>query len=212
MSKFRKLESRYFQEDAPLVALDYYDQHSHGEDDFSRKQVWFYSYGDEEIEKEFRGGLLDIFEALFMEDDTEWDLITLYPTHSEGEVNPNMRNLLLEISGDTGIPIEQVLRRTESVRENHVVEGEKAKVLNLEDSIEVTRDVEGKNIILVDNIVLSGVSMLHGVNQLKKHGANKVFPISLGTALEYEDLTEELEDNQTATDLINQLNQSVKQK
>ena len=207
MPKFRKLESRYFQENAPLVALDYYDQHSHGEDDFSRKQVWFYSYGDEEIEQEFREGLKGIFESLFMEDDTEWDLITLYPTHSEGEVNANMRNLMLEISGDTGIPIEQVLRRAKSVRENHVVKGEKSKVLNLEDSIEVTRDVEGKNIVLVDNIVISGVSMLHGVNQLKKQGANKVFTVSLGTALEHEGSTEQLQNGETATELLNQINQ-----
>ncbi|AOV95154.1 hypothetical protein AQV86_04500 [Nanohaloarchaea archaeon SG9] len=206
MPKFRKLESRYFQESVPLVALDYYDQHSHGEDDFSRKQAWFYSYGDQEIEKEFREGLLEVFESLFMEDDVEWDLITLYPTHSEGEVNPNMRNLLLEVSGDTGISTEQVLRRTKSVKENHVVNSEKEKVLNLEDSIEVTEDVEGKNVILVDNIVISGISMLHGANQLKKHGAENIFSISLGTELEHEDNTEEL-GMETATELLNKTQQ-----
>lgn len=207
MPKFRVLESHYYQHKVPLVALDYYDQHSHGEDDFSRKQAWFYSYGDKEIEQEFREGLMAVFEMLFLQDDAEWDMITLYPTHAQGEVNPNLRSLFLDISGDTGIPMEQVLNRTETVRENHIIENEKSKVVNLEGSIAVNRDLTGKNVILVDNIALSGVSMIHGANMLKKNGAENVFAISIGTALEHKDKTTEIEEGQNATDLLARLDQ-----
>lgn len=204
MTKFRILESKYFQHKVPLAALDYYDQNSHGEDEFSRKQAWFYSYGDSEIEAEFKEGLNEIFELLFSDDDTEWDLITLYPTHAKGEVNPNLRDLMLDVSADIGIPMDQVLRRTETVHENHVMDEEKSKAINLEGSIEVNGDVEDKNIILVDNIALSGVSMLHGAELLKKSGANKVFAVSLGTGLEKKYETTEIDDK-SATQLLRRL-------
>jgi len=200
--KFRVLESRYYQSKVPLVSLDYYDQHSHGEDDFSRKQVWFYSYGDEEIEKEFREGLNPIFQQLFLEDNLEWDMITQYPTHTENQLNPNLRDLFLEISAETDIPMGQVLERTETVQENHMISNEKAKVVNLEGSLSVNRDVEGKNIILVDNIVLSGISILQGVDVLKQAGAENVFAVTLGTSIEHKDGTRELNEGQKASELL----------
>ncbi len=202
MTKFRTLESRYFQHSIPLVSIDFYDQESHGEDDFSRKQVWFYTYGDEEIEEEFREELTEIFQRLFLEDDLEWSFMTLYPTHVKEEVNHQMKGLFMEISGDTGIPMEQILERTETVAENHSLTGEKSKVVNLEGSLAVTKELEGENIILVDNIVLSGVSMLQGANLLKKHGADKVFAVSLGTDLAHNDKTREVKDGEKASDLL----------
>lgn len=201
MTKFRMLESKYFQHKIPLAALDYYDQNSHGEDDFSRKQVWFYSYGDDEIEAEFREGLNNMFETLFSDDDTPWDLITLYPTHAKGVVNPNLRDLIMDVSADNNIPMDQVLERTETIHENHMMEKEKTKAVNLEGSIEVTGDVKDKNIIIVDNIALSGLSMLHGAELLKKQGANNVFAISLGTSLEKKDETTKITD-ENATQLL----------
>lgn len=63
MVKFRTLESKYFQHKIPLAALDYYDQNSHGEDEFSRKQVWFYSYGDSKIEAEVNPDTIQIGES-----------------------------------------------------------------------------------------------------------------------------------------------------
>lgn len=204
MPKIRNLNSKYFDQ-VPLAALDYYEKDSHGEDDFSRKQAWFYSYGDEEIEEEFRNRFIDLFEAIFEEDDLEWDMITLYPTHSKGEINPNLKALFLEVSAESGIPMDQVLERTETVRENHMINGERAKAINLEGSVEVTGDVEGKNVILVDNISLSGVSLLHGTDLLRKSGAENVFTLSLGTALSRRSETRDLRKNETARDILNGL-------
>jgi phosphoribosylpyrophosphate synthetase len=201
MSKVRNLNSKYFQQ-VPLAALDYYEKNSHGEHDFSRRQAWFYSYGDREIEKDFNERLKDLFEAIFEEDDLDWDIITLYPTHSKGEVNPNLKALMLEISADSGIPMNQVLERTETVRENHVIEGPKAKAINLEGSVDVKGDVEGKNVILVDNIALSGSSLLHGAHLLRSNGARNVFAVALGTDRSYESETRELGGEETAEDIL----------
>lgn len=201
MPKIRNLNSKYFDE-VPLAALDYYEKDSHGEDEFSRKQSWFYSYGDEEIEEEFREELSNLFKSLFEEDGIEWDLITLYPTHSKGEVNPNMKALMLEISAESGIPFKQVLERSEDVRENHMIDDERAKTINLEGSVKVKSEVEGKNIILVDNIALSGISLMHGADLLRDKGAKNVFTVSLGTDSRYRPQTRELVEDDTAEKIM----------
>ena len=175
---FGKAESKYYENSCPVIALDEYNE-DQGEDEFSRKQVWFYVYGDDEIEMEFHEDLKSLIEDRFIDDDIDWDLMTLYPTHVKGEVNPHMQTLLKGLSSDTGIKYQQVLHRNETIQENHELESGKAKIVNLEGSIDVD-DVQGKNIILVDNITLTGTSILHGANLLLENGAENVFGLCLG--------------------------------
>lgn len=177
---FRNLSSPHYKHELPLLALDEYKPDSHGEDDFSRRQVWFYTYGDEDIKAEFRSQFVDLIRNHVVNDDIDWDLMTLYPTHAEGVVNPNLRDLMMDVASETDISFEQVLKRSHTVRESHELQDEKAKVVNLEGSIDVDRDVEGKNIILVDNIALSGISLIHGANRLKQEGAENVLALSIG--------------------------------
>ncbi|PSH01898.1 MAG: hypothetical protein BRC26_02800, partial [Nanohaloarchaea archaeon QH_8_44_6] len=73
----------------PVLGLGEYKKDK-GEDDFSRKQVWFYVYGDEDIESEFETELEEMLNSRFVEDSLNWDLMTLYPTHYKGQVNANM--------------------------------------------------------------------------------------------------------------------------
>jgi hypothetical protein len=200
--KFRHLESRYYQNGVPSISLDYYDPDSHGRDDFSRKQVWFYVYGDEELAAEFHSDLMEMFENFILDSDIDWDLITLYPTSVKNSVNPNLRDLFLDIAGDTGIKMEQVLKRTETIEENHGIDNEKAKAVNVEGSVDVTKNLDGKNVILVDNIVLTGTSMLHGASKLRQNGAENVLAVSLGTDMKRKSDTRELEENEDISNLL----------
>lgn len=172
-----------FKSELPVLGLGEY-KNDQGEDDFSRKQVWFYVYGENEIEEEFREELEDVIESRFLDDSIRWDLMTLYPTHAEGEVNPNMKSLVESLSEDTGIKYDQVLERTKQIKENHELESREAKALNLRESIDV-KDFEGKNVILIDNISLSGFSMAHGAAKLKKAGAENVFGLVIGLAEDF---------------------------
>jgi len=43
---------------------------------------------------------------------------------------------------------EQILQRSHTVRESHELQDEKAKVVNLEGSIDIDRNVEGKTLYL----------------------------------------------------------------
>jgi len=198
---FRDLSSPHYKHELPLLALDDYKPNSHGEDDFSRKQAWFYTYGDEDIKEEFQSQFVDLVNEHFADNDVEWDLMTLYPTHAEGVVNPNLRDLMMDVASETDIGFEQVLKRSHTVRESHELEDEKAKVVNLEGSIDVDRDVDGKNVILVDNIALSGISLIHGANRLKQEGAENVLALSIGAKTEGKDVSS-LDETQNVSQLL----------
>lgn len=182
---YGKAELEHYDSPCPVLALGEYKK-DQGEDDFSRKQVWFYVYGDEEIEEEFNSELKALVEARFKNDRIDWDLMTLYPTHVKGKVNQHMQQLVKSLSSETGIKYDQVLERTKTTQENHEIESKKAKVVNLEGSIEV-RDVEGKNVILIDNITLTGTSILHGANKMLENGAERVFALCLGIGADFPD-------------------------
>ena len=180
---FGRAEIEYYRNPCPVFALDEYKK-DQGQDDFSRKQVWFYVYGDDEIEKEFHKELKSLLESRFIDDEIDWDLMTLYPTHVKNEVNHNMQMLLKSLASELDIKYEQVIERNKTVQENHELEKEKAKAINLEGSIDVS-DVEGKNVILVDNISLTGISLLHGCEGLYDKGAENVFGLCLGLGTEF---------------------------
>lgn len=175
---FGKAESKYYEHSCNIVALDEYREDG-GEDEFSRKQVWFYVYGDNEHEEYFENELKEMIKDRFVDDSIEWDLMTLYPTHVKGEVNPHMQTLMKSISSNLGINYRQVLERNKTIQENHELESQKSKLINLENSLDV-RDFEEKNVLLVDNISLSGMSILHGANKLLENGAENVFGVCLG--------------------------------
>jgi hypothetical protein len=180
---FGEAKLRYYRNNCPVLALDEYKKDK-GEDEFSRRQVWFYVYGEDEIEEEFHDGLKSLIESHFIEDDINWDLMTLYPTHVKNEVNPHMKTLIKSLASETGIKYDQVLKRNRTIEENHEIDSVKSKIVNLEGSIDV-EELNGENVILVDNITLSGTSMLHGANKLLENGAENVFGLCLGIGAEF---------------------------
>ncbi len=184
---YRGIDSKFFDNRANILGLDYYNKQSMGEDDFSRKQVWFYVYGDEQIQKEFAIELRRLFARRFENDETEWDALTLVPTHVKDEVNPNMRDLAEDAVKGSDLEYNQVLRRTETIQENHELDTMREKLLNLEGSLEIQGTVEGKNVIVMDNISLSGSSMNQAVEVLKRNGAEKVACVTLGLGEEQKD-------------------------
>ncbi len=177
---YRGIDSNFFDSRANILGLDYYNKQSMGEDDFSRKQVWFYVYGDDQIKKEFAIELRRLLTRRFEKDEADWDTITIMPTHVKDEVNPNMMDLAEDAVKGFDLKYNQVLRRKETVQENHELETLREKLLNLEGSLETQGDVEGKNVIVIDNISLSGASLNQAVETLKRNGAEKVACVCLG--------------------------------
>jgi hypothetical protein len=177
---YRVARSRYFEENADIMALDYYDKDSVGADRFSRQQVWFYLYGDSRVKEEFSDALETLFRLRFDQDSVDWDTLALVPEHVEGEVNHHLREVVRSVSSESEADYRQVLKRTDTVKQSHEVTGDREKFLNLEDSLEAVKSVKGRNVVLVDNVSNSGFSFLHAKNLLKREGAENVACMCLG--------------------------------
>ncbi len=175
---YQKLQSKYFDYPVKVFALDHYKRKSAGEHEFSRKQVWFYIYGDDDLKTEFKKEFSPLFSEVI--DNGNWDYTTLIPTHIEGEINENMHDLVKEVTSDNDSAYKQILRRNRTVKDNHSLDTFKQKAINLEESLDVREDVEGKNIILVDNICLTGCSFMHAAELLKQKGAENIICLTLG--------------------------------
>lgn len=198
----RYVDHDHFSEGANVFALDYYKPSSRGEDDFSRKHIWFYVYGDDEIEAEFRENLSELVNQVFVGDEATWDYLTLYPSHKEGEFNANMQELINKVSRDTGIAYSELIERKRTVMQSHELDTEEQKIVNLKDSIEIDSEVKGKNIVVVDNVSLSGTSLAHATSRLLEEGAENVACLVLGVSDQesYED--RELDDDIKASSII----------
>lgn len=205
---YRSVKSDYFDARADIFGIDHYRKGNRGEDDFSREQVWFYVYGDEDLKQKFGFRFLKMFRDIFEEDIVDWDIATLYPTHVKGKVNPHMAEIMKEIDSETGMEYRQLIHRTETIRENHEMYSVGKKAVNVRDSIEV-EDVEGSNVVVVDNISLSGSSLLHAVERLKQQGAEKVVCACLGLGYSGRALDRHIKD-MTASEAVESSRKIVK--
>lgn len=177
---YRRTNVEGYDDTAHIFALDYYKPGSGGEDDFSRKEAWFYYDGGDELEKEFGRRLETILDDLFVDNSIDWDIMTLAPSEEVDNLNENMLSIVKDASDEIGIEYRQVLRRFRPVRETGEMGSSHQMLLNLKDSIEVTEDVEGLNIIIVDNVSIFGFKLAHLTEKLLEEGADSVFCVVLG--------------------------------
>lgn len=205
---YRALESDDYSERADVFGLDYYRRDGCGKDDFSRELVWMYVHGDEDLKRKYSEKFSSMINELFVQDSIDWDLITLYPTSTRNDVNSNLEDLLERCVDEKDLSYRQAVRRTRNISDNHEIEGFKKKVVNLEGSIDVD-DLNGKNVILVDNITLSGASFLHATEILKENGAENVACLCLGMGINGEVLDDKI-DEKTASEAIHDRNSSFK--
>lgn len=163
-----------------VFGLDYYEPGAKGRHDFSRKEVWFYFFGDEELKDEFGERFENLLANLFIENSVDWDYITLVPDHEKDSLNSNMLELCQDASDNLDMDYRQVIRRSRSTENIEEMGSTQQKLVAIADSIEVTEDVEGENIILVDNVSVSGVTLSHCTEILLEAGAKRVCCIALG--------------------------------
>lgn len=198
---YRRTEVEGYDDTAHVFAVDYYRPGSKGRDDFSRKEAWFYYMGDDELEEEFSESLDKIIEDLFVDNTVEWDVMTLAPSDKKDGLNQNMLNICRDASESTGIEYRQLLRRSRDVYETGELEGSMTRIANLQDSIEVSGDVEGLNIILLDNVSIYGFKLAHMTEMLLDAGAERVFCVCLGVT-NHERGVEDLEKGVTASTAV----------
>ena len=161
-----------------VFALGHYRNLEAGKEEFSMKMNGFYLHG---YSKEyFLGLLLDMWKMHFQNDAIKWDVITVYPTRDKGRFNENMVWLATELSKRTGVPYRQILERNRPIKPSHELANVDERYDNVKDSVDVTEDVTGKNVLIMDNASTSGLSLLAAKHKLLSMGASHVAGICLG--------------------------------
>ncbi|MFW5982936.1 MAG: ComF family protein [bacterium] len=161
-----------------IFGLGHYISKNEGEDQFSKDLIYFYKYGNKE--DYFRKKLNDLINLRLMGDSIKFDLITLYPTRHKGCYNENMDELVQNLSSDFAIPYKKILRRNRDIKPSHKISTFAERVENIKNSVDVTEKIDGKNIILVDNISTTGISLIDAANLLFEKGAKEVVGLCLG--------------------------------
>lgn len=87
----------------------------------------------------------------------------------------NQSELIAEVvSVETGIPVECVVRKIRETREQKKL-GRIGRRINLRDAFEVTGDIYGKKILLIDDICTTGSTFSEIAVLLRKNGAENIF-------------------------------------
>lgn len=177
---YRVAQSHFYERNAYIFALDHYVPRDDREDDFSKKLVHFYNYGNDDQLEYFMNHFIKLFRMRFSQDERDYGSITLYPTHEKDELNENMETLIKGVAAATGIDYNQILRRNETISPSHELDSVEERKENVEGSVDVTEDVSGKTIIVVDNVSISGISLIDVTNLLYEEGAETVVCACLG--------------------------------
>lgn len=173
---------------AHIFALEYYRPGSDGKDEFSRREALFYYIGDDEVSDEFSDRLGKLLDDLFVDNTIDWDYFTLAPSNEKDSLNENMEQVCEKISDEGGIEYRQVLRRSRGVQETREMSSVRQQVINQEGSIEVTEDVTDENIIIIDNVSVSGVYLAYCTQLLLESGAKTVCSVVLGVTNDVRDV------------------------
>ncbi|MFB6208958.1 MAG: phosphoribosyltransferase family protein [Candidatus Nanohaloarchaea archaeon] len=177
---YRQTDVNEYDQPAHIFALDYYRPGSGGDHEFSRKETWFYYFGDDEIQEEFTERVDDMVNELFVENSVDWDYFTLAPSSRKASLNEHMEKLCSAISEKKVMEYRQVLERSRGIEESREFESVKQKLANQKNSIDIKEDVDGKNIIIVDNVSVSGISLAFLTELLLNAGAERVSCLVLG--------------------------------
>ncbi len=110
----------------------------------------------------------------------QFECITYIPLHParERERGFNQAKLIAEILGDlTQLPIENTLKRVRNTKAQSRIKSAKKRLLNVQGCFSPRgslREIQDKNILVVDDIYTSGATAAEAVRTLKKAGAKSV--------------------------------------
>jgi hypothetical protein len=172
------MSKQFYQEIVLIFALGHYISHTEGEDDFSKELIYFYLHGNKK--ELFLEELTKLLNMRIIGDSISFDIITLYPTREKDKFNPQMLSLIQELSKKINIPYEQLINRNRTIKASHELSTFDDRVNNLKGSINISQDVKGKRIIILDNVSTTGLSLIDAANKLYENGAKEVIGLCLG--------------------------------
>lgn len=161
--------------DCNIFALGRYDTDQYKTHSHSNKIIEFAK--NEEMDRlSYFQTQLETFFDLRVEEYP--DTITIYPGH-DGDISNALEKLSKETVSSRETRYREYLTRVSS-RPRQKEQDYSERLSNQQGSITVQGNPEGETILLLDDIVTSGASMMVGASNLQERGANKVIGLCLG--------------------------------
>jgi predicted amidophosphoribosyltransferase len=176
---YRGQKCKHCREVIPVFALGHHKPESEGEDEFTKRIINFYKYGNVKEKNYFLQKFIRLYKERF-EGDKKFGLICVVPTHEESGLNGHLRDFAQEFSDKIGVPYEQVIKRSKTIKPNHDLHTTGERFENVKGSIEVTDNIKGKTVVVIDNQCTTGANAQEVFDALKQAGADEVIFICFG--------------------------------
>lgn len=166
------------QQALPVFGLDWYRPKSGCFDELQDLA----KYGRDEPIALFRPRLQDMVHRRFLRDRWNYDYITVFPGHEEGQLSPQLVELAKDAVIETSIIYAPLLERTETTERQREKsrEGRKEVARDPGATLKARANLDGETVILLDDISTSGNSLLAGAHLLREAGAGRVIGLTLG--------------------------------
>lgn len=127
---------------------------------------------------------------------TDIDMVTAPPSSSEeNQMAPIVRHIAADGDMDYKLPFE----KEDDIKAQKDCDGLEERIENIQDSISLEENLEVSSILIVDDIITSGMTISECVRLLKEEGIPNVYGMAIGRNEDFKSLThaevlEEIED------------------
>jgi hypothetical protein len=162
----------------PVFALEWYRQTTESFGDLQDLA----KFGRDDPVGRFLPRLRDLVHRRFLSDRWDYDFITVFPGHGAGSLSPQLVELAMESVVETSILYSPLLERTETTtrQREQPANAREAVAHNPGETLRVRQSLDGKTVILLDDICTTGSSLLAGAHLLRDAGARRVVGLTLG--------------------------------
>ncbi len=120
----------------------------------------------------------------YSKEDWQPDLMTFVPIGARNLKSRGFNQsqlLALELSKLNGIKVKDLLKKVTD-KEDFSKQGRKEREAGIKDSVEASEKLHKEDILLIDDVLTTGVTAEECAKVLKKAGANKVFVLTFATS------------------------------
>ena len=176
---YRGQKCKHCRATIPVFGLGHHKPKEQGEDQFTKTVINFYEYGNQNEKGYLLQNFINLFKERF-EADVKFDFVCIVPSREKGSINSNMQSFAQEFASAIGLPYQQAICRSRTVKGQHELDNKDERFDNVKGSISVTEDVKGKNVLVLDNLCISGASAQEVVDSLKSAGAGEIYFMVFG--------------------------------
>jgi hypothetical protein len=143
----------------------------------------FAKQGERTYMNHFVERLRDLIYRRLLTAATTFDLITVYPGHEAGSISEVLADLARETVKETHIIYADLLERTRTMpRQKTLSRDERWQAAeNPSDHLTAVNRLDGRSVILLDDVCTSGASLSAGAHVLRAAGADRVLGVTLGS-------------------------------